>query len=99
MDAKKKILKSEEEKQRKRPRINHLTSLRDLFLIVSTQPPNLYEQIPDDLPPAEEQEPPPEDEWCCSNCGNSPCLFLQWQEELERIIDIMYPKVTIKAKR
>jgi hypothetical protein len=63
------------------------------------QPPDLEEHTPNDLPPAEKQEPPSEDQGYCPHCGNSPCLFLQWQEELEPIIDIMYSKVTNKAKR
>jgi hypothetical protein len=62
-------------------------------------PPNLEEQIPNDLPQEENQEQPPEDEWFCLHCENSPCLFIQWQEELERHFDIMYPEVTNKAKR
>jgi hypothetical protein len=61
--------------------------------------PILEEQAPDDLPCAEDQETPAEDEWYCPLCGNSPCQFLQWQEGLERIVDIMYAEVTNKAKR
>ncbi len=34
----------------------------------------------------------------CEHCGHSPCHFLQWQEELERIVDIKYPEVTNKQK-
>ena len=32
-------------------------------------------------------------------CAKSPCVFLEWQEELERHVDIMYPEVSNKAKR
>ena len=63
------------------------------------QSPNLDDDIPDGLNPSEEQEPPPEDPWYCPRCGNSPCLFLQWQEELESIVDIMYAENTNKSKR
>ena len=62
-------------------------------------PPILEEEMPDDLPQEENEETPTEDEWLCLLCGKSPCLFLQWQEELERVVDIMYPEVTNKAKR
>jgi DNA-directed RNA polymerase subunit M/transcription elongation factor TFIIS len=62
-------------------------------------PPSLEEQEPDDLPRQENQEPPAEDEWHCPVCKNSPCLFLQYQDEVERQVDIMYPEVTNKQKR
>ena len=62
-------------------------------------PPILEEQIPDDLPKEGNQETPADDEWLCLRCANSPCLFLQYQDELERHVDIMYPKVTNKQKR
>ena len=61
-------------------------------------PPVLESQIPMDHPRVEEQEEP-EDEWKCHTCDNSPCLFLQWQEELERIVDVMHPEVTNNVKR
>jgi hypothetical protein len=51
--------------------------------------PVLEEQVPDDHPRAVDEHQPPEDVWLCDHCGNSPCSFLQWQEELERIVDIM----------
>ena len=62
-------------------------------------PPVLEEQVPEDLPKEENEEPPAEDEWHCPACMNSPCLFLQYQDELERHVDIMYPEVTNKQKR
>jgi hypothetical protein len=62
-------------------------------------PPVLEEQVPEDLPKEENEEPPAEDEWHCPVCMNSPCLFLQYQDELERHVDIMYPEVTNKQKR
>ena len=61
-------------------------------------PPDLESQIPDDLPRQEEQDEP-HDEWICETCNNSPCLFLQWQEEMDRIVDIMAPEVTNDQKR
>jgi hypothetical protein len=54
--------------------------------------------IPDNLPHAEDQEMPAEDDWFCPCCAHSPCSFLQWQEELEQIVDIMYPEVSNKQK-
>jgi hypothetical protein len=49
-----------------------------------SNPPVLEEQVPEDLPKEENEERPAEDEWHCQACSNSPCLFLQYQDELER---------------
>ena len=61
------------------------------------------EELPDNLPSAEEDEPtedePMEDGWFCPHCSESPCQFLQWQEELERIVDCMNPDKSNKQKR
>ncbi len=62
-------------------------------------PPVLNEQVPNDLPQEENQEPPAEDEWLCPVCKSSSVLFLQYQDDLECHVDIMYPKVTNKQKR
>jgi hypothetical protein len=48
-------------------------------------PERCEEELPDNPPCAEEDEPP-EDGWFCPHCSESPCQFLQWQEELERIV-------------
>jgi hypothetical protein len=61
-------------------------------------PPRLEEQVPDDLPREENEELPAEDEWHCPVCKNSPCLFIQYQDELERHVDIMYPEVRNNQK-
>jgi hypothetical protein len=61
-------------------------------------PAVLKEQVPDDLPCQEDQETLP-DEWYFPLCGKSPCLFLQWEEELDQIVDFMYPKVSNVVKR
>ena len=61
-------------------------------------PPVLEEEEPDDLPRAEVQEEPQEMHWCPA-CKKSPCVFLEWQEELERCVDLMAPEVTNKSKR
>ena len=61
-------------------------------------PPDLESQIPDNLPRQQDQDGP-DDKWNCATCDNSPCLFLQWQEELERIVDIMVPEATNNQKR
>jgi hypothetical protein len=41
----------------------------------------------------------PKDEWYRPHCRSSTYDFLQWQEELERIVDTMYPEVVDKQKR
>jgi hypothetical protein len=56
------------------------------------------EELPDNPPSAEEDEPP-EDGWFCPHCLESPCQFLQRQEELERIVDCMNPDKSTKQKR
>jgi hypothetical protein len=56
------------------------------------------EELPDNPPDAEEDEPP-EDGWFCPHCSESPCQFLQWQEELKRIVDCMNPDKSNKQKR
>jgi hypothetical protein len=56
------------------------------------------EELPNNPPCAEEQEPP-EDRWFCPQCSESPCQFVQWQEELERIVDCMNPDLSNKQKR
>jgi hypothetical protein len=56
------------------------------------------EELPDNPPCAEEEEPT-EDGWFCPHCSESPCQFLQWQEELERIVDCMNPDKSNKQKR
>jgi hypothetical protein len=63
------------------------------------EPPVIEEEAPDDLTRAENQDEPKEDPWLCPACNHSPCSFLQYQEELERICDIMYPEVSNKVKR
>jgi hypothetical protein len=61
-------------------------------------PPVLEEERPEDLPIQVDQEEP-SDEWYCPHCRKSPCLFLQWEEDLDRHVDIMYPEVSNVAKR
>jgi hypothetical protein len=62
-------------------------------------PPVPEEQIPNDHPRQDDQEAPPEDVWFFTACGNSPCQFIQWQEELVRIVDIMHPEASNMMKR
>jgi hypothetical protein len=63
-------------------------------------PPVLEECCPDDHPKIENVwQDEPEDEWFCQTCKHSPCSFLQWQEELERIVDLLHPEATNKSKR
>ncbi len=60
------------------------------------------EELPDNPPSAEEsaeEDEPTEDGWFCPHCSESPCQFLQWQEELERIVDCMNPDKSNKQKR
>jgi hypothetical protein len=56
------------------------------------------DEEPADTTRAENQETP-DDEWLCPACRNSPCEFLQSQQELERIVDCMAPDTSAKAKR
>jgi hypothetical protein len=58
----------------------------------------LEEQEPSDSPSSVD-EVEYVDQWLCPACNNSPCQFLQYQEELERIVDCLYPEVTNKTKR
>jgi hypothetical protein len=65
-------------------------------------PPVLEEQAPGDLPVQEEQDPPsdPEEEyWHCIVCLGRPCFFRQWQQEMERIVEILHPETSNKSKR
>jgi hypothetical protein len=55
------------------------------------------EELPHNLPCVEEQEPP-EYGWFCPQCSELPCQFVQWQEELERIVDLMNPDLANKQK-
>jgi hypothetical protein len=50
-------------------------------------------------PPCAEEQEPPEDGWFCPQCSELPCQFIQWQEELERIVHGMNPDLTNKHKR
>jgi hypothetical protein len=61
--------------------------------------PILESQIPDDLPRQEDPEPSPEDEWECAFCMMLPCLFIQAQEEVERLVSFMAPQTSNVAKR
>jgi hypothetical protein len=47
-----------------------------------------------DLP----QEPPANCMYC-SLCLKAPCVFLQYQDKLERVAEIMYPKESNRTKR
>jgi hypothetical protein len=65
-------------------------------------PPVLDEEAPGDLPVQEEQDPPsdPEEEyWHCIVCLGRPCFFRQWQQEMERIVEILHSDTTNKSKR
>jgi hypothetical protein len=56
------------------------------------------EEAPNNQPCAEEEEHP-EDGWFCPKCLESPCQFIQWHQELERIVDVMNPDLFNKQKR
>jgi hypothetical protein len=106
-DAKKAATKEKEEKkEEKSPDKDIVDDCEGCFPDIEYPPapeyptaPVLEKQVPDDHPCAVDEHQPPEDIWLCGHCGNSACSFLQWQEELERIVDIMYPEVTNKQKR
>jgi hypothetical protein len=55
------------------------------------------EEMPDSPPCVEEQDTP-EDNWFCIHCSDSPCQFLQWQEEIKRVIDGMDPVLSNKSR-
>jgi hypothetical protein len=50
-------------------------------------------------PPCAEGDEPTDDRWFCPQCLESPCQFLQWQEELERIVDCVNPDLSNKQRR
>jgi hypothetical protein len=56
------------------------------------------EELPDN-PPCAEEDKPPEDRWFCPQFLELPCQFLQWQQELEKIVDCMNPDLSNKQKR
>jgi hypothetical protein len=56
--------------------------------------PEWDDQDADDVP-----QEPPVDPTYCRFCLHTPCLFLQWQDELERCVEIMHPDESNKAKR
>jgi hypothetical protein len=56
------------------------------------------EELPDN-PPSVEHEEPPEDAWFCPKCSDSPCWFLQWQQEIEVCVSVMSPDLSNKQKR
>jgi hypothetical protein len=53
----------------------------------------------DDQDPEDVQQEPPVDPTYCRFCLRTPCLFLQWQDELERCVEIMYPEEMNRAKK
>jgi hypothetical protein len=56
------------------------------------------EELPDNPPCAAEDEPT-EDGWFCLQCLENPCQFLQWQEELKRIVDCMHLDLSNKQRK
>jgi hypothetical protein len=54
----------------------------------------------DDRPDADLPQQPPVDKMYCGFCLQTPCCFLQYQEELERSVEVLCPAgSTNKAKR
>jgi hypothetical protein len=53
----------------------------------------------DDRAAADLPQEPPVDPYYCRFCLNTPCIFLQHQEELERIMEEMHPHATNRTKR
>ena len=45
-----------------------------------------------------EDQEPPEDMWFYPHCSDSPCQFLQWQEEIKRVVDRMDPVLSSKSR-
>ena len=46
-----------------------------------------------------EDQEPQEDMWFCPHCSDSPCEFLQFQEEIEGVVNVMDPALSNKSKR
>ena len=46
-----------------------------------------------------EVQEPPEDRWFCPTCSDTPCEFIQGQEELEACVSVMSPDLSNKQKR
>jgi hypothetical protein len=63
------------------------------------EPPFVDNVAPDDISAGVSQSQSQQEPGYCKHCGESPCQFLEWQEELECIVAIMYPEVTNKQKR
>jgi hypothetical protein len=53
----------------------------------------------DDRPDEDLPQEPPVDPLYCKFCTKTPCVFLEWQEEIERIVEVMYPLEPNKTKR
>jgi hypothetical protein len=64
---------------------------------VAEEPHDEWE--PDDTTRAEKHQAEPADDWLCPACENSPCEFLQAQQELEAVVGNMDPLASQKAKR
>jgi hypothetical protein len=53
----------------------------------------------DDRPNEDLPQEPPVDPMYCRLCLKTPCVFLQYQDELERVVEIMYPEESNRTKR
>ena len=53
----------------------------------------------DDRPAEDLPQEPPVDLFYCAHCLKTPCVFLQYQDEMERVVEIMCPEETNKVKR
>jgi hypothetical protein len=59
----------------------------------------LEEEMPDDLPHNVYEMEPVEDVWRCNVCKNSPCMFLQLQDEIIQRVALMGTECTNKTRR
>jgi hypothetical protein len=53
----------------------------------------------DDQDPNDLEQEPPVDPLYCGFCLATPCLFLQWEDELTTCVDILHSEASNKAKR
>jgi hypothetical protein len=70
-------------------------------LVLEEEETDQYPSAPewDDQDPEDIEQEPPVDPTYCRFCLFTPCLFLQWQEDIEQAERLMYPNETNRAKR
>jgi HD-GYP domain-containing protein (c-di-GMP phosphodiesterase class II) len=97
------------EEGKKEERRRHLIAKTDLWIFSSDeeleeepegqQPAGCQDQECDDRDADDLPEEPPIDWMYCSYCLQTPCVFLQYQDEMERIVEVMYQQESNRTKR